>query len=408
MFCISVSFKKTPLEIRQQFAFSEEEQIAFLSYLTKKQFIAGGIIVSTCNRSELYFTGEPLQIEQIENALAECRQIPKEYIKKYCLYYYGRKAVRHLYKVVCGLDSMVLGEDEILRQVKEAYLSADAKGFTDRELNIIFQGAFNCAKLSKSETRLSNTPVSIGTLTANLVAEYLQTYGAVSGNVICSSPDAVENKSVLVIGATGKIGSIVTKNLLAKGISVIATSRRRSIEKNPAVLAHGQMEWLEFDRRYEVLPRVAAIVSATASPHYILTKEPFLAHSEKRKYLLVDLAVPYDLDKELGGLAGISLYDIDYFRALSKENGNIKLGELEKVEHILEECVEEVLKKLYIREFQEKMSDQYEERWFQKMTYYLRDVLDSEQFLAVLDRIYQRETTENSSLKASTKNREVT
>lgn len=377
MFCISVSFKKTPIEIRQQFAFSQEEQIAFLSCLLDKQMITGGVIVSTCNRSELYFTGNICQMEMIENILSAQKQISKEQIKKYCLYYQGQKAVRHLYKVTCGLDSMVLGEDEILRQVKEAYLFADDCGYTNSELNILFQGAFNCAKQAKSETMLSNTPVSIGTLTANTVEEHLKS----NGN---------RDMPVLVIGATGKIGSIVAKDLISKGISVIGT--RRSHARDIFLQEHKHMQWIDFDKRYEAVTQAAAIVSATSSPHYTLTKEEFLKYRKSTDYLLIDLAVPYDIDKELGSLQGISLLDIDYFRTLSKENHNIKFGELEKAEQILAECVEEVLKKLYIRDFQEKMAAQHEEKWFQKMTFYLRDVLDSEQLLAVLDKICQQET----------------
>lgn len=383
MFCISVSFKKTPLEIRQQFAFSEEEQIAFLSYLIKEEMITGGVIVSTCNRSEIYFTQNTsscTKLGLIEETLSRQKQISKEHIRKYCLYYQGAKAVRHLYKVTCGLDSMVLGEDEVLRQVKEAYLFADAGGFTNSELNIIFQGAFNCAKLSKSETRLSNTPVSIGTLTANTVQEYLK-------------QNNMEHASVLVIGATGKIGSIVAKDLIAKGIPVIGTRRKRDSEAL-FLQGHVHMEWLDFDRRYEAVPQVAAIVSATASPHYTLTKEEFLKQMGNRRYLLVDLAVPYDLDKELSAIKDVSLLDIDYFKTMSKENSNIKLGEMEKAKQILEECVEEVLKKLYIRRFQKKMAAKSEELWFQKMIFYLRDALDSEQLLEVLEKIYQREIKE--------------
>lgn len=376
MFCISVSFKKTPLDIRQQFAFSKEEQIAFLSYLINEKIVTGGVIVSTCNRSELYFTGDIGNTDRIESILSQHKKIAAEEIKKYCLYYAGQKAVRHLYKVACGLDSMVLGEDEILRQVKEAYLFADGQGFTNGELNIIFQGAFNCAKLSKSETKLSETPISLGTLTANTVEQYLQSREK-------------ERRKVLVIGATGKIGSIVAKDLIAKGFSVTGTKRSHNSETFLQENEH--MEWVDFDKRYDIVPQVGAIVSATASPHYTLTKEEFLRHGENQGYLLVDLAVPYDIDKELQNEEGISRLDIDYFKTLSRENRNVKQGELEKVERILAECVEEVLKKLYIRDFQEKMADKEEEKWFRKMIFYLRDVLDSDQLQAVLCKIYQQE-----------------
>jgi glutamyl-tRNA reductase len=325
---------------------------------------------------------------------------------------------------------MVLGEDEILRQVKEAYLLAGEQGFTNSELNIIFQGAFNCAKLSKSETKLSNTPVSLGTLTANTVEDFLRESrekSAGGNGLLKDSRDQVAEKvcrdKVLVIGATGQIGSIVAKDLLSKGISVVGTTRSRgpveekfmpgsktvetfcqpvnkSNETTSSQMKFGSkdekstsMEWIDFEKRYEVLSQVAAVVSATASPHYTLTSGDFLQHKGQGNYLLIDLAVPFDVDKELGKTEGITLLNIDYFKTLSKENSNIKLGEMEKAKQILQECVEEVLKKLYIREFQDNMAGHCQERWFQKMTFYLRDVLDSEQLKAVLAKIYEREKT---------------
>ncbi len=374
MFCISVSYKKTPLQIRQQFAFSKEEQECFLSELIGKRKISGGVIVSTCNRSEIYFTGEGAR--QVEELLHSFKGIAKEQVRKYCLYYQGKKAVRHLFRVVCGLDSMILGEDEILHQVKEAYLFADKRGYTTGELNIIFQEAFHCAKRSKSTTRISRTPVSIGTLTANTVSDFLKTL-----------PEGMA-ESVLVIGATGKIGSIVAKDLLAKGISVIGTSRRHRSLEGTFLQEKDKIEWLDFSKRYDAVARVAAIVSATDSPHYTLTKEEFLYRADRGKpCLMIDLAVPFDIDRELDGEENITLLDIDYFKTLSKENSNLKLSEKEKVENVLQECLEEVLKKLYLRNFLEQRTDSFSEQWFGKMIYLLKDTLDSDQFLEVLERL---------------------
>ena len=379
MYCISVNFKKAPLQIRQQFAFSGEEQALFLSALIAENRISGGVVLSTCNRSEIYFTGEPGKMDEVGAALSSFKQIAGEDIKRYCLYYQGKKALRHLFKVACGLDSMVLGEDEILRQVRDAYRLAQNEGHTNSELNIFFQGAFNCAKLSKSTTRLSDTPVSIGTLTANAVERYRRENPAASDGV-------------LVIGATGKIGSIVAKNLLAKGIPVIGTSRKKLTAGGLYLQDRANMEWLDFDSRYRAAGRASVIVSATSSPHYTVTREEFLRHADAgRAYLFIDLAVPRDIDRELAGEDNITLLDMDYFERLSKENHHIKLGELEKAEHILNECAEEVLKKHYIRVFKEKMAEKCEEEWFQKMTYYLRDALDSDQLSAVLNRIWHNE-----------------
>lgn len=395
MFCISVSFKKASLMLREQMAFSQQEQKKFLSQLMTSGIINGGVIVSTCNRSELYLTGvhteeeSPAQgaafqgkrRETIENLLSEFKQIDKEFIKKYCLYYQGEKAVKHLFKVVCGLDSMVLGEDQILHQVKEAYLFSDENGFTDSELNIIFQNGFHCAKQSKSLTKLSNTPISVGTLTANTIEHYMK--------------DAEKKEKVLVIGATGKIGSIVVRNLVDKGFCVIATKRKKYSAHELFLQDDIKMRWIDFERRYEFLSEVSAVVSATSSPHYTLTKEEFQKNAGKGKqYLLIDLAVPYDIDKEIGEEKHISLLDIDYFKTCSEKNSNIKQSEIEKVNYIIQECVDDVMKELYVQSFKYKiaMKDRdRQEQWFNKMIYYLKDVLNSRQLLQILEKIYQNE-----------------
>ncbi len=385
MFCISISFKKVPLDIRQQFAFSKEEAIACLKELKDHHVISGGVVVSTCNRSEIYFTTEQQteendKIEQVERTLVEYKQVSLTLIRKFGMYYADRKAIKHLFKVTCGLDSMVLGEDEILHQVKEAYLSANSEGYTNSEINIIFQGAFNCAKLSKSSTRLSQTPLSIGTLTANAIEEYLR-----------SKKNGMQSVGkVLVIGATGKIGSVVAKDLLAKGIKVLGTKRMHSGKEG--IFFSDDMEWVDFKDRYQYISQIDAVVSATSSPHYTLTMEEFqLYRGDTEDKLLVDLAVPYDIDKEICRLSGITRYDVDYFKTVSKENRNIRQGELEKVQQIIEDCVEDVRKKLYLREFKDKMRSEDKEEWFYKMTYYLKDVLDSEQFGDVLSRICEKE-----------------
>jgi glutamyl-tRNA reductase len=391
VYCISISFKMAPLEMRERFAFSKDEENDFLKTLFDVSDFTGGVVLSTCNRTEIYASAEGKKpaaaLDELEKLLGEFKGISKENIKKYCLYYQEERAIRHLFKVCCGLDSMVLGEDEILHQTKEAYLRSKDNGYVDGVLNIIFQGAFNCAKLAKSNSRMSNTPVSIGTLTANAIQDYLDENG--SGEV-------------LVIGATGKIGSIVAKDLLDKGINVTGTARSHPSEE--LLCQTKGISWIDYHKRYEYMENAAAVVSATTSPHYTITMERFVecvnsenGRCQKNKKLMVDLAVPCDIDKGIADISGVKLLDIDYFNTLSKANGNIRTGEVDKVKHIVSECVEELLKKLYIRHFQELFGASYEkgmEAWFSKMTYYLKDVLDSEQLCGVLEKIYEKEIGE--------------
>lgn len=390
MFCISASYKKTPLFARQAFAFLEEEQHIFIKNLIAKGIITGGIILSTCNRSEIYFTGNSHSLEEVAKNISLYKKTSDSDIKKYCLFYGGRSAIKHLFNVTCGLDSMVLGEDGILHQVKEAYLCAAKSGYTDSELNIIFQDALNCAKSGKSLTRLSTTPVSIGTITANTIYKYIE------ANKLKGS-----DKKVMVIGITGKTGGIVAKDLISKKIPVIGTSRSHKQEDGIYWNNNSLAEITSFKDRYKHINKVCAVASATTSPHYTLTYNEYLKHAGKdKKQLLIDLAVPYDIDRAITSLLNVKLLDIDYFSTLSSENINIKLGELDKAEKILEECVENTMKKIYIRNFLIKIKEVPElfnkfnnEKWFSHMVYYLKSTLTADNLKDLLESIYNKETS---------------
>ena len=189
MYCISINHKNASAEIRSRFAFSRGKRQEISAALSEHG-IKQSVIVCTCNRTELYFIGSDIG----------CTDTAAEILTKYsgeeptsvslCLRsYYGEKALAHLFRVACGIDSMIIGEYEILRQVKDAYAESHENGFTDFELNTIFQSAITCAKRIKTDTALSKTPVSAATLAANKAA-------SLGGSV-----------NVLVIGASGKIGT---------------------------------------------------------------------------------------------------------------------------------------------------------------------------------------------------------
>ena len=355
MLCLSISFKKADARIRQTFAFSKEEQIKLLEALKQDDLFQGGVLLSTCNRCELYASFETDRTSEEENQILcgskseslkkiedgffgmeklmeRFKLVPYEKLRNYARYYQGKQAVSHLYKVACGLDSMVLGEDEILHQLKAAYRCAKELGATDGNLNIIFQKAFRCAKQSKSETGISKTPVSIGTLTANFVEQQRKD----------------RRQKVLVIGAGGQIGSIVSKDLTAKGISVIGTFRSHGKEKQEE--QDREICWIPYDRRYDSLKDVFAVVSATTSPHYTMTREGVRNHEGKNhRILFVDLAIPYDIDREIETMGGHPVIGIDYFQELAKENNQRKQKEAVKIKRIISDCVEEALYQMKLR-----------------------------------------------------------
>lgn len=379
MYCISMNHNHAPLTVRQQFAYSEKEQRHLLEELVGHHLIDGGVLLATCGRCELYFTkaGE-VPREAIEQRMAAEKSVEIGLLKRYSYFYDDRKAFIHLGRVVCGMDSVLLGEDEIFHQTKEAYEHAKSWQVNSEEINISFQAAFHIARESKRCTRLKETPVSIGTLTANYIEQYLATHPELP-------------KTVLVIGATGKIGSIVVSDLLAKGIPVIGTIRTHG---NPGIaqgeLDDAHMTWIPFELRYDNLLSVGAVVSATASPHYTLLECEYIGHIKQQEKLLIDLAVPYDIDRAIGNLPGHTLLDVEDIQDMAKKNYEIKQQEVQQVEALILAGVEETQKKLYVHDFMKKLSDR-EEPWFLPMVYYLKSVLDSDLLLEVLTQIEEKE-----------------
>lgn len=318
--CLSISFKKAPLSIREQVALSKEEILLFF------QEVKGAcVILSTCNRLEIYFEGS---FFELENTLANIKQISREEFVNYERTYSDQSALRHLARVACGMDSMVLGEDEILRQIKEAYYLAFDHHKTNYEMNVIFQKILQSSKDIKTNTGLSSTPVSIGTLVANASVHFKE-----------------GKKNVLLMGITGKIGTIVAKNLLSKKyVSLMATMRHHSFH---GLQGYSDIQMIPFQERYQRMKEADVIISATTSPHYTITKHEYILNiNDDKKRLFIDLAVPSDIDPELKSLESVQLMNIDDFKEWASHNNEIKKQYAQDADVMILEWVEEIQKEL--------------------------------------------------------------
>lgn len=369
---ISISHKTAPVNIREQFAFSKEEQEEFIQISQRHGRLEEVILVSTCNRTEVYFSGDSETIPVMEQLLADYKNAELEVLMKYFLVYSGDMAIRHLFQVTCGMDSMVLGEDEILGQVKEAYDRALGLGSTRYQLNTLFQAAITCAKQIKTDTKLSKTPVSIGTLVANEVIRF-----------------PGEEKKVLIIGMTGKMGTVIMKNLNGrKDISIIGTSRsHNSITEYE--LSYQKVKMVDYKARYQYMDEADIIISATTSPHYTVTYHELAENirTEKER-LFIDLAVPMDIDKDIIKIEKTRIYDLDYFNKASMDNTLKKEQEVSLARSIIAEQLEEVMKELAFHEFLTdlpKVRQVFEERSFEKILYELRDKASQAELNATLD-----------------------
>lgn len=373
MYCISVSHKKAPVDIRAELAFGAEEKTEFIKCLMKKEEITGVVVLCTCNRSEIYVSGTGNVIRESQEELADFKQMRLEKLLKYFNIYSGESAIKHLFKVCCGFDSMVLGEDEILGQVKSAYQNSKDQMAADYETNVLFQKAITCAKRIKTDTNLSRTPLSIATLAANEVFHF-ENEGA--------------DKKVMVIGMTGKMGSTITKNILCKpGIHITGTVRSHKKDLNINV-TDDRIRIVDYKDRYLYMNEMDIVISATLGPHYTVTYEELGERlTSRKKRLFIDVAVPVDMDSEISRIVGMTLYDIDYFETLSKNNTKIKLKELDRAKSIMEEELDTAIKEIvfhpYIGKMEELKSSLSGKR-LDTLLYQIRDHVSSKELKVVL------------------------
>lgn len=338
MFCISINHKNTPADVRERFAFTTKGQRQFTERL--KAEVGGCVVLSTCNRMEIYFTDK---YEQVEKLLANDREVPVGLIRRYSMNYEGFQCMLHLCRVACGMDSMVLGEVEIIHQVKSAYLVAKELGACDGELNIAFQGALAAAKTVATESDTTRLPVSVGTLSAREAVNFIRNGG-----------------HILVVGATGKIGSIVVKDIadLAPDIEIIGTSRSH-YSADEVFGRHQQIRIEDYSRRYELAAWADVIISATASPHYIFVRDELAEAVKKqpKRRLFLDLAMPKDIDPAVAEVTGCVLRDIDYIRTLSRENNESRAKTITEMEPWIISQVDEIMKNIAFSRFNREHGD---------------------------------------------------
>jgi glutamyl-tRNA reductase len=385
LFCISITHRQAPVEVRREFAFNEAEQEQFLRAIMDCG-AAGTVLVSTCNRVEAYVSSDIALLETAELLFSKGSRALCRTLRKFCREYRGADEVRHLFSVCAGLDSMVVGEDEILGQVREAYKRAEAAGCTDFYINTIFQQAFACAKQVKTDTCLSKTSVSIATLTASEIAHWSE-----------------EPKRVLLIGITGQMGGLIAKDLASqKNVQIYATMRlHRASETGGAfgcavqaqgtglhgILGNG-VEVVSYEERYRYLDRADVVVSATKSPHYTLTYESCRQHMQTEKpRLFVDIAVPNDIDPDIGLLPGAVVKGIDHFQGIARENNARKAAGVLQAEELIAAHLQETLKTLEFHTFLPRLSAMnglMEQLSAKQLFFALKDVATDEELAALL------------------------
>ena len=318
---IGVNHQTAPVEVREQFTISEARLPEALKTLAAQPGIEEAMIVSTCNRVELIARTKDADAN-LDGCLKKMYGVDAQSYRKYLYEYRERDAIRHVFRVASSLDSMVVGEPQILGQVKEAYATARAVGALNSQLDALYSRAFAVAKRVRTETAIATSAVSIASVAVELAQK-------IFGNL--------EGKSVFLVGA-GKMCELAARHLLAHGATKLYVGNR-TYERAAALAKKFNGEPISFDHLYETVDRADIVISSTGAPHTIFRKEHgerFLARRKNRPMFFIDIAVPRDVDPEMNKLDGIFVYDIDDLQQVVASHISDRRAEADRAEAIVQ------------------------------------------------------------------------
>lgn len=328
---LGLSHHTSPVIVREQFAFPEASIAPFLRGLVERGLASEAVVLSTCNRVELY-ASIPREdnggMHELLKSVVEDRKFEGALSGEFYLLS-EPKSLEHLFKVAAGLDSMVLGETEILGQLKKAYELALASRCTGPRLNKAFQKAFNVAKQIRTETNIQRGSVSVGSVAVELAEKIFS---------------SLDHRQVMVIGA-GDTSEKTARALLSRGAKSIIVANR-SYERASALAAELGGRAVDFAHWTQEFEQVDIVISSTSAPHYVLDRvklEPLMKARRNRSLLLIDIAVPRDIDPEVNFLDSVYLYNIDDLQAIADDGMRQRQEEITRCEEIVREKVKGLL-----------------------------------------------------------------
>jgi len=322
---IGVNHKTAPVEVRERLAVSDRQLPEALRQLLRVPGVGEGMILSTCNRVEVLI--------QTTNGSTDLRRFLAQYFglepasyESHLYEYRQHDAVRHVFRVAASLDSMIVGEPQILGQVKEAYATARAAGAVQSYLDLLLTRAFAVAKKVRTETAVGSSSVSVASAAVELAGKI---FGSLEGKHVC------------LVGA-GKMSELAARHLLARGAGPIFVANR-TYARAVALAASFGGEVVRFDDLYDNCDRADIVITSTGAPVAIFKREHgelFLAKRKNRPMFFIDIAVPRDVDPEMSKLDGIFVYDIDDLQEAVSTHVKGRQREAERAESIIEVEVE--------------------------------------------------------------------
>jgi len=335
---LGASHHMTPIEVRERLAFSPQQLPAALRGIHGLPSILECLIISTCNRTEVVavIRKEGTGIREIREYLLDFHQLDEKDLPQGFYHHLGIDAVRHLFRVTSSLESMVVGEPQILGQVKDALQCAQETGTIGPFLGNLMNQAVRVAKKVRTETGIAQNAVSVSFAAVELARKI---FGELA------------DKVVLLIGA-GEMSELAARHLIGNGVTTILVANR-TFERAQELARHFGGEPVPFEQIHETLDRADIVITSTGAPHLILTKADITAALHKRKnrpMFLIDIAVPRDIDPEANKCDNVYLYDIDDLQMVVEANIKGRQKEAKKASEIIDQELERFAKEYSLTE----------------------------------------------------------
>ena len=326
--CLGLNHETADVSLRERLAFSEEKIKASLSRLgcgsgSQPDSVTEMVILSTCNRVEIYAVAPRIDFDALENFLSEVQDVPREEFSPHLYRYVDQRAIEHLFRVAAGLDSLVLGEPQILGQVMGAFELARGQDSAGPVISRLFQSALHTGKRARSETAISHNPASISSVAIRLA----------EGSVT-DLPAA----QVTIVGA-GEMAELAVESLRKRGVTRIQVVNR-TLERALNLAQRWGGEALTFEKLPDALQQADFLITSTGAPHTLIYADTVRAAMQSRQgrpLVIIDIAVPRDVDVEVGEIFGVSLFDIDMLHQHLENSLARREKEVPLVEKILEE-----------------------------------------------------------------------
>ena len=326
LFLTGLNHRTAPVAVRERLAFSETELPDALNELTRTPGINEAIVLSTCNRVEVLVAATPgFQPLELTGVLCKLRELDRSWLEPHVYSLQGSDAIRHLFRVAASLDSMVLGEPQILGQLKAAYGVARQQGALNGFLDSVVTRAFTVAKRVRTETEIGASAVSISYAAVELARE-------IFGNL--------NKKRVMLVGA-GKMSELAARHLSRSGAEIRVTNRTESRARELAALVRGTI--VPYDEYKSQLRDIDIVITSSGAPEYLLHRDEMkriIDARRNRPMFLIDIAVPRNIEPSVNEIDNVFLYDIDDLQRVVSENLKTRLSEAERADEIVSDELE--------------------------------------------------------------------